>query len=228
MISSQINELLGALSKAQGMITFATKDSKNPFYNSKYADLSSVWTACRDALSSNGLSVIQTTEMVGDQLMLVTLLGHASGQWIKSHLPINISKEDELDRSGKPRKKNELHAMGSTLTYLRRYALSAIVGVSPDEDDDGNQGGQTYKPEPKQVAKLPDPQKQQEPVMTKQQIENLEEILKDNQEFKQEILSHYSKKGIKSLFEIPAKQYDYLMASAKKRNDEKFIQTMAN
>jgi len=57
--SEQINELATALAKAQGKITGALKDSANPFYKSRYADLASVWDACRAALSENGLAVVQ-------------------------------------------------------------------------------------------------------------------------------------------------------------------------
>jgi hypothetical protein len=132
--SENINELITSLSKAQGKMTAAAKDSANPFFKSKYADLSSVWNACREALSENGLAVIQTmNHMPEGDMMLVTTLGHSSGQWMRSYLPIKI-------KDTKNEKTNELQLLGSCLTYLRRYALAAIVGVAPDEDDDGNSG----------------------------------------------------------------------------------------
>ena len=139
MNSENINELLTALSKAQGKMTAASKDSSNPFYKSKYADLNSIWSACREALSENGLSVVQTMHKEeSGQLYMKTTLGHSSGQWMASMLPIVPAKDGS---------KNELQALGSTLTYLRRYMLAAIVGVAPDEesDDDGNRAGGQYK-----------------------------------------------------------------------------------
>lgn len=137
--SKDLGELFSALAKAQGAMSAASKDSTNPFFNSKYADLSSVWNACREATSQNGLCIVQTTATEYNELCLITTLGHSSGQWIRSSIPIKV-KTPEPELNGKPKKVNELQLLGSYFTYLRRYALSAIVGVAPDEDDDGNKG----------------------------------------------------------------------------------------
>jgi hypothetical protein len=126
MQSEHINELALALSKVQGELTPAIKDSKNPFFKSTYADLSSVWNSCKDSLSKNGLAIIQTMDFKEGQNVLVTTLAHASGQWMRSCLPILNEK-------------NNAQGFGSAITYMRRYALSAIVGVTCDEDDDGNE-----------------------------------------------------------------------------------------
>ncbi len=123
--SEQINELAAALAKAQAEIQPAIKDSTNPFFKSKYADLSSVWNACKAPLTKNGLSVLQTMESQNGQLTLVTTLAHGSGQWIRSFLPIISQKQDA-------------QSIGSAITYMRRYSLAALVGVTTDEDDDGN------------------------------------------------------------------------------------------
>ena len=122
--SEQINELAEALAKAQGQIEGAKKDSANPFFKSKYADLASVWEACRVQLSSNGLSVTQCPEESENGIAIETMLLHSSGQWIKSRYTMPVSKLDA-------------QAVGSAITYARRYALSAIIGIAP-EDDDGN------------------------------------------------------------------------------------------
>lgn len=158
MQSENINELITALSKAQGEISAASKDSDNPFFNSKYADLSSVWNACRDSLSRNGLAVIQTMNIIHEgQLFLVTTLAHSSGQWIRSQLPIKFNEDKfEKDKFGKDIKNNPLQKMGSCLTYLRRYALAAIVGVAPDDDDDGNSGGTSYRKQEKNKTISPE------------------------------------------------------------------------
>lgn len=125
MHSPEIGQLLEALSKAQAIMRGALEDSSNPYFKSNYADLTSVWEACRAPLTKNGLSVIQTIQVVNGASCLVSILGHLSGQWIKSVLPINPSKPD-------------IQALGSAITYCRRYALSALVGVCP-VDDDGEQ-----------------------------------------------------------------------------------------
>lgn len=144
MNSENINELITALSKAQGEMSAAAKDCNNPFYKSKYADLNSVWNACRDALSKNGLAVVQSMHKdERGEPFLRTTLGHSSGQWMSSWLPITPAKDGS---------KNELQALGSTLTYLRRYSLAAIVGVAPDEDDDGNNNNFKSKPQAKNTA----------------------------------------------------------------------------
>ena len=124
--SEVINELAAALSKAQGEMQAAIKDKVNPFFKSSYADLGSVWDAARPVLSKYGLCVMQTTEVASDgsRIVMVTTLAHTSGQWMKSYLPLNPSKNDS-------------QGIGAALTYLRRYSLSAIVGVVCDEDDDG-------------------------------------------------------------------------------------------
>lgn len=124
--SNELGLLFEALSKAQGKIENALKDKKNPFFKSNYADLSSVWDACRSPLSSNGLSVIQTVEGNKEQMFLLTWLGHSSGQWMKSKLPLVVAGNTINPQ-----------AIGSAITYARRYALSALVGICADEDDDG-------------------------------------------------------------------------------------------
>lgn len=118
--SDSINELAAALSKAQLSISAALKDSSNPFFKSKYADLTSVWSACRKELSENGLSVSQ----VLDGMNLVTTLMHSSGQWVRGSCPLILVKQD-------------MQSLGSSVTYARRYSLAAICGVVQD-DDDGN------------------------------------------------------------------------------------------
>lgn len=120
--SELINELAEALSKAQGQITGALKDSSNPFFKSKYADLASCWDACRKQLADNGLSVVQTTEFDEGQVFVVTALLHRSGQWIRGELPVK-AKDDGAQ------------AQGSGITYARRYALAAIVGLAQIDDD---------------------------------------------------------------------------------------------
>lgn len=124
MQSEEINELAEALSKAQGLIEGAAKDSKNPFFKSSYADLHSVIACAKEPLSSNGLSVVQPTQIIDGQLCLVTMLIHKSGQWLKSIMPLVLAKQDP-------------QSVGSAITYYRRYNYCSLVGIS-SIDDDGN------------------------------------------------------------------------------------------
>lgn len=130
--SEQINELAAALSKAQGEIEGAHKDSANPFFKSKYADLASIWEACRGPLSKNGLAVVQLPRLDGNFVVMETRLLHSSGQWIEGELAAT-AKDDGPQ------------AVGSTCTYLRRYALQSVIGVAP-EDDDGEAATDRSRP----------------------------------------------------------------------------------
>jgi len=124
--SENINELATALAKAQGAMRFAIKDANNPFFKSKYADLSSIVEAIRDSLAGNGLSYMQHLHPSDKHEVCVeTVVLHASGQWISCGVV------------GIPVNKNDAQGYGSALTYARRYSLAAAVGVVAD-DDDGN------------------------------------------------------------------------------------------
>jgi hypothetical protein len=124
--SETITELAKALAKAQGAIKPAEKDSINPHFKNRYADLASMWAACREALSSNGLSVLQLpTDTQPGYCTLETVLLHTSGEHIISTASIRLGQDTA-------------QGYGSALTYLRRYALAALVGIVADDDDDGN------------------------------------------------------------------------------------------
>src|SRR5678815_6159988 len=87
-------ELFAAMAKAQGEITDAEKDSTNPFFKSKYADLASVRSACVPALAKHGLCVIQFPFAVGKSVTIVTILGHSSGQFIRANLTLSAKGDD--------------------------------------------------------------------------------------------------------------------------------------
>ncbi len=140
--SESIKELATALAIAQGQIRGAAKDTENPFFKSKYADLASVWDACRDALSANGLSVIQAARAIESGVEVETMLMHASGEFVAETLAIPVTKADA-------------QGFGSALTYCRRYGLSAMVGIAP-EDDDGNAAAKA-KPDNGKFAPLKAP-----------------------------------------------------------------------
>jgi len=122
--SEQINDISAALAKAQAEIANPAKDAQNPHFRSSYADLASGVNAIRAPLAKNGLAYLQATRLDGEILMVDTRVTHASGQWIESEFPACRF----------PAKPQEV---GSALTYARRYALFALVGIA-GEDDDGN------------------------------------------------------------------------------------------
>lgn len=124
--SETIGELTEALSKVQGKLSHAKKDSANPFFKSKYADLESVWDACRDLLAANGLSIMQFPgEYIDGTMSMTTMLAHSSGEWIGQEMSMPIVKPDP-------------HGIASAITYMRRLSVAAVIGVVPGDDDDGN------------------------------------------------------------------------------------------
>jgi len=124
--SEQINELVAAMAKARGTMDTPKRNCKNPFFNSEYADLASLHEVSRDALATNGLHPFQVIGR-GEQgeVVVATLLGHSSGQWIESMLSVMPGKEDG-------------QSIGKCATYLRRYAYGALLQLASEPDDDGN------------------------------------------------------------------------------------------
>ena len=124
--SESIALLAGALAKAQLQIEPASKNATNPHFRSHYADLASIWDACRGPLNTNGLSIVQfpCDGEVG-RIGLCTMIVHSSGEWMSETITVKALKEDP-------------QFLGGVLTYLRRYSLAAVVGVTATEDDDGN------------------------------------------------------------------------------------------
>jgi hypothetical protein len=148
--SEQINELAAALAKAQGAITPAIKDASNEAFKrgakvSKYADIASVWEACRGPLSANGLSVVQQAVKADNHVTVTTRIFHASGQWL------------QFDGLSIPMAKPDAHGVGSATTYGRRFSLSAALGVVADEDDDGNTASGKGKKSDDPVSPPPPP-----------------------------------------------------------------------
>jgi hypothetical protein len=122
--SDSIKEISAALVKAQAQIKAAIKDSTNPHFRSKYADLSSVVDAVKEPLLKQGITFLQGIADADNGVAVETMLLHTSGEWISSTLKIPASKQDA-------------QGYGSAITYGRRYGLQAMCGV-PAEDDDGN------------------------------------------------------------------------------------------
>lgn len=133
-MSDELKDLAAALSKAQADIMGASKDSQNPFFKSRYADLASIWAACRGPLTKNGLSVVQLPGRFKDGCVEVTtILLHASGQSIRE--TISTPVPPATNKAGDILAPADPQIVGSAITYLRRYALAAMVGVAPEEDD---------------------------------------------------------------------------------------------
>lgn len=157
--SESISDLAAALCKAQGSMEFAPKDSENPFFKSRYADLAAIWSVARKALLDNGLAVTQHPSADGNIVTVETVLCHATGQWLSSVLTM-------LAKDASPQ------SIGSCITYIRRYSLSSVLGIASEDDDDGNsaQPAKGFHPErkaaPGRAASSPPPSTPTPPVAT--------------------------------------------------------------
>ena len=129
--SEAINELAAALSKAQGAFENPKKNREvrvtskrtGATYKFSYATFDEIVDCIRKPLADNGLSFTQGV----NGAVITTMLLHASGQWLSTELPIKAGEAD-----------NAAQAMGSAITYAKRYALTAMLGIASEEDDDGN------------------------------------------------------------------------------------------
>jgi len=145
MKSESTVEITKALIEFQRHLKPVSKDSTNPFFKSKYASMEAIWNCIREPLAENGLAVSQLPDLHDNQIVLVTLLLHTSGEWLSSGLLVTAGKQ------------NDAQSVGSALTYARRYALSAILGICSEEDDDAEAATSRDKPTTKPVAKKPNP-----------------------------------------------------------------------
>ena len=157
--SGKIDKLATALAKAQAEMEGAKTASKNPFFKSSYADLHAVMTSSLPYLNKQGLSIVQGNRYCADNgFYVTTTLLHESGQWMRSEIRMPIGG------------KKDAHAVGSAMTYGRRYGLSAMVGIA-QFDDDGNHGvkdpRKTLQGIPKKVPKA-----QKSPLVTDMKATN--------------------------------------------------------
>lgn len=124
--SQSIGKLIEALTKAQQEYDPVKKENTNPFFKSKYADLSTVLGATQKHLAKYGVAILQMPVVNGSKAGVQTILAHSSGEWIDfGELLLPLSKQDA-------------QGAGSAITYSRRYAYQSAAGVSAEEDDDGN------------------------------------------------------------------------------------------
>lgn len=182
MESKELNKLFEALAKAQLEMEVAKTESTNPFFKSKYADLRAVVTASRPFLAKHGLCVIQRTVPGNNGISyLHTRLGHLSGQWMESVMPITPAKQD-------------IQTFGSYMTYLRRYSYSSIVGVVVGEEDDDGEGCM-YQERKREVEEKP---------ISKYQLNILSKELVGENKILESMLKNLS---ISKLADIPTGKY---------------------
>jgi hypothetical protein len=130
--SETITSLAKALIDFQGRVQKISKDAKNPFFKSNYASLSNIQDAISKPLAESGLAYSQMPSGVNG---LSTILIHAeSGEYLIDTFIMPVSKP------------NDPQAVGSAITYAKRYALTGVLGLNIDDDDDGNKASQDVRP----------------------------------------------------------------------------------
>ncbi len=194
--SSQINELAAALAKAQGEMRVASLDSENPYFKSRYADFATMVRASRPALTKYGLSVTQQIFVADDGVtMLHSILMHSSGQYLESRMRVVPAK-------------NDLQTFGSCITYQKRYAYCALVGVtSSDEDDDGEVAmapARIVAEKGVAINAKYDPRKEDRDPISKDQLAELEYELAEYPDIAEQVLEGLK---IQSIADMPKSKY---------------------
>ena len=129
--SETITEIAKALAKFQSEVSDPERTKENEFLKAKYVTLDSLLQTVRPVLSENGLSFLQVPSTSKEEVTVVTVLLHTSGEWFESD-PFTL-----------PLMKKDPQGVGSVVTYARRYSLSSILGVAWDEDDDAQSNNET-------------------------------------------------------------------------------------
>lgn len=160
--SDSINELAKALAECQKNIPTVKKSGKNPHFNSKYATLDDIIEAIRKPMADAGLSYMQLPLENGG---MQTIVMHQSGQWMRS--TIRLQARDQSPQ-----------ALGSVITYMRRYAISSMLGVASEEDDDGNEASKPGSAAPARTASKAPVKKTEEKVKPIDSARNLIEEAK--------------------------------------------------
>lgn len=186
--SESVASISKALSSFQAEVKNPHNTADNPFFKSKYAPLNEILNDVRPLLAKHGLSVIQSPSSIdGQAIGVTTTLLHESGEWIETD-PFFV-KAEKVNAQG----------AGSCVTYIRRYSLSAILGISSEDDDDGNH---VSKPEPPKEQLKTD-------IITEASIKALHAIRNDRKVTEDEFkagLSQMFKREIKSLKDLSEKE----------------------
>ena len=191
--SESINELATALSLAQAKFETASKDSKAHY--GKYADLKSVWEAARGPLTENGLSIVQTIEITSMGQVLVTQLLHKSGQWIKGHTLLMLPPTCTMQ------------IFSAAVTYARRFSLSAMIGIVPEDPDLKDDDGDSCSNRKKCIVTF-------EGRLSKEQIASINTALQSRHEDWKAVLHKLlNTEGCNSLVEVKADRFSQIMTS---------------
>lgn len=197
-----------AMVKAHKEVKPASKNSVNSAYGrgSKYADLESVWNACRDALHNNDLSIIQApVHSEDDRQHLKTIIFHSSGETI------------EFPDASIPVARKDAHGHGAAITYLKRFALASAMGIVSDPDDDGNTAMGDNLPKSRQAPAKP-AKVEKEQGLDSEAIETIKALAKEAGSDMKALLHHFK---VTSLEEIPLKNTARIISGLQKKIKDK-------
>ena len=187
---TQHKSLYAALAAAQAEMGRAAKDSNNPHFKSKYADLASVMDACMPALSRHGIAVLQPAFDEGGERYVKTIFVHGeSGESAECRVPLIVQK-------------NDMQGYGSAATYARRYGLMGMAGIAAD-DDDGNAAAKAAPTKPQTI--------------NAQQFINLRDLIEGSAANESRFLAAY---GASSLEQFPLNRYAEAVAALNKKIEQ--------
>jgi hypothetical protein len=195
-MSESIADFAKAMATVQADIGGAFKGKTNPAFKSKYADLSAVWDTWQAIGPAAGFSIMQFPGDFNPEARTMgmdQIVTHSSGQWIRSHLSVPLTKTDA-------------QGYGSACTYARRYSLAAAVGICP-EDDDGNAASQSRGASVSASSK----------VITKAQLTELQKLVSDTGTDCAALCEYYK---VESLPELPSHRFEHAKGVLVKRLPE--------
>lgn len=220
--SESINEIATALSKMQQKVGSIAKNKKAliPTKNGgkfefTYADLAAILDATRKPLGENGLAISQTFLQENGFHYISTMLLHSSGQWLKSLLPINVSAVD-------------IKQLGAQITYSRRYAITSLLGICADDDNEEILEEEKNAITPSSPVPLPQ-KKNEGALITRKQADELNEIIEDcAKEYKKQVFDFLKKQSINSFYELPKELYERVKTAALRNQEETFEKEVVN
>jgi len=195
--SEQVNEIVAALSKAQGEYPVIDPDRENFYVKSKYADLFMIFTTVQPILAKHGLSISQPTRLEADgSTIMHTRIYHSSGQWLETRariLPAKLTHQD----------------YGAAMTYNKRYSAMAILGIAIPKDPTDDDAAESIKEEDlKSAKKGTEPsysaKKQSYATVSPEELYELEYALVGHPKVCEDVMDSL---GIHSLADMPKSEY---------------------
>lgn len=198
-MSQQINELATALCNAQSAMDKAVKSSNNPFFKSKYADITSCLEASLPTLHENGLAICQLPKTLNGEIGVRSILMHKSGQWIYTDLFLPVGG------------KKDAQAGGSAITYARRYTLTSMLGMG-QEDDDGNKASAKVD---KQGYVNQSAEQDSHRTITTEECDELKYLAKKNGYIFDDLRAHVKTLGYEKVKDLNHSDWEYAMITFK-------------